>query len=90
MAEQPRIGCAGCADTWTALGAAHCAACHNTFSGVALFDLHRSQYGERGACQDPNEVRHKKTGYQLMFFRDGMWRGPEMTEEQKLARFGAA
>jgi hypothetical protein len=90
MAEQHRIQCGGCADTWTALGAAHCGLCHQTFSGVALFDLHRSQYGERGACQHPNDVRHKQTGQQLMFFRDGMWRGPEMTEEQKLARFGAA
>lgn len=33
------ITCGGCPSTWTALGAAHCSACHRTFSNVGLFDL---------------------------------------------------
>jgi hypothetical protein len=78
------IRCGGCPATWTAPGAAHCAACHRTFSGVSLFDLHRSQYGERGSCQDPGDVRH------MMFLRDGMWRGPEMTEEGRKILRGSA
>jgi hypothetical protein len=35
-------------------------------------------------------LRNTKTGERLAFFRDGMWRGPEMTDEAKAARFGAA
>lgn len=75
--------------TWTAPGAAHCAGCHRTWSGVALFDRHRTGYGEHGQCQDPAAMLDK-SGAPLCEFRDGMWRGPEMTDEQKLARFGVA
>lgn len=81
------ISCNGCPNTWTAGGAAHCAACHRLFSTPRLFDLHRSARGERGACLDPAEIR-TASGERVMFLRDGMWRGPEMTEEQKLVRFG--
>lgn len=42
---------------------------------------HRSAYGERGRCLDPAELPGLE-------FRLGMWRGPEMTEEQKAKRFG--
>lgn len=77
------ITCSGCEAAWTALGAAHCSGCHRTFSGILLFDAHRSQYGERGACLDPVTIRGEKTGEPAMFYRNGMWRGPEATEEQK-------
>lgn len=84
-----RITCSGCDDTWTALGACHCSACHATFSGVALFDRHRSVAGgEHGSCLPPGRLCNVTTGERVMFLRDGMWRGPEMTDEQKTKRFG--
>lgn len=91
MAEN--ITCGGCDNTWTATGAAHCAACHTApFATATLFDAHRStRGGEHGSCVDPETLVIKsgpRTGERIMFFRDGMWRGPEMTEEQKAARFG--
>lgn len=73
------ITCSGCDQTWTAPGAAHCGSCHRLFAAPGLFDKHRSQYGERGACVDPTTL----TGRSEMVFRDGMWRGPEMTDEQQ-------
>jgi hypothetical protein len=76
-----------CGATWTALGAAHCSACHRTFAAVGLFDAHRSQDGEHGTCLDPETLTAR--GERRMFFRDGMWRGPEMSAEA-LARFGRA
>lgn len=76
--------CGGCPATWTGLSVAHCAACHETFSGVQLFDAHRSADGERGACIPPAEVQGRG-GEQRMFFRDGMWRGPEMSDEAREA-----
>lgn len=84
------ITCGGCDATWTGTGRAHCAAsgCHRTFAAAALFDLHRSARGEHGSCLDPESIRHGKTGERLMFYRNGMWRGPEMTEEQKAKAFG--
>ena len=81
------IRCGSCSNTWTAVGACHCSACHETFAGVRLFDTHRSAGGERGRCADPGSIT-TEDGQRVMFFRDGMWRGPEMTDEQKLARFG--
>lgn len=84
-----RITCSGCDASWTALNACHCSNCHATFSGVALFDRHRSVAGgEHGSCLPPGRLC-ATTGERVMFRRDGMWRGPEMTEEQKTKRFGA-
>jgi hypothetical protein len=82
------ITCNDCGNTWTAGGAAHCTACHNLFSTPRLFDLHRTtRGGEHGSCLDPEQLRNRH-GDRVMFLRDGMWRGPEMTAEQKQARFG--
>jgi hypothetical protein len=78
------ITCSGCSATWTALNAAHCTGCHELFASVALFDAHRSQDGERGACIPPAEVQGRN-GEQRLFFRAGMWRGPEMPEEAREA-----
>lgn len=77
-----RHSCSGCPSVWTANTAAHCSRCHQTFAGVSLFDAHRAQFGERGACEDPEVVG--------LVFRDRMWRRPEMTEEEKINRFGRA
>jgi hypothetical protein len=80
---------AACGTTWTAASAAHCSGCCRTFSGVALFDRHRSKAGgEHGSCIDPATLTDTNDT-PICEQRDGMWRGPEMTEEQKLARFGA-
>lgn len=84
--------CGGCDARWDARTAVcHCGACHRSFSGVEWFDRHRSAAGEHGSCLDPAAVRVKTgalAGEPRMFFRDGMWRGPEMDEATKLARFG--
>lgn len=83
------INCGHCDATWSGARTCHCGGCHESFAGLALFDQHRSQYGERGACLDPASLT-SGTGERLLFHRDGMWRGPEMTDEQKAARFGSA
>ena len=73
--------CSGCDAKWTAMKAAHCAAseCHRTFSTPVLFDRHRVN----GRCVDPETIisapRDGSPGERVMFFRDGMWRGPEWT-----------
>lgn len=83
--------CGGCDATWTGTSICHCANCHRTFSGLGHFDAHRSQYGERGSCIDPATLTAqggKRIGEPLMFFREGMWRGPE-TDADGLAALKA-
>lgn len=70
------MGMCDCNQTWTALNAAHCAVCHRTFSAVSLFDKHRKV--TPGECAIPEGTE----------FRNGMWRGPEMTDEEKARAFG--
>lgn len=79
--------CSGCDATWTGVAVAHCSAknCHRTFSGPGLFDLHRSE----GRCLDPDQVL-TRGGERRLFFRDGQWRGPEATEEQRAKLRGIA
>lgn len=91
-----RNTCGGCDATWTGTSACHCAGCHRdehgrprTFAGIKLFDAHRHQRGERGGCLDPEQVTNSR-GERHMFFRDEMWRGPEMSEEAKAAFGGRA
>ena len=78
------FSCSGCESRWTGTSRAHCAApgCHRTFSTPNLFDLHRSARGDRGTCLDPATVRNRH-GERLLFFRDGLWRGPEMTDVER-------
>lgn len=85
----PLNSCGGCGATWTGTGPAHCGSCHrHPFASSGLFDLHRStKGGEHGSCLDPFQVL--KNGERVMFLRDGMWRGPQMTDEQKARRFGS-
>lgn len=87
--------CTRCQHQWTGLAVAHCSACCRTvggpaatFSSAGLFDKHRRPTGERGVCLNPGNVVNA-AGEQVMFFRDGMWRGPEMTDEAKAARRSA-
>jgi hypothetical protein len=74
--------CSRCPATWTAQNAAHCGGCCETFAAVSLFDMHRSQDGDHGACIPPAEVQGRN-GEQRLFFRAGMWRGPEMSPEKR-------
>jgi hypothetical protein len=77
-----RITCSGCDAVWTAMSAAHCAGCHRTLAGSTLFDRHRHARGDHGSCLDPATLLGP-TGDRIMFFRDGMWRGPEASDELK-------
>jgi hypothetical protein len=45
------ITCGGCAEVWTGLRTAHCAACNQTFIGPSSFDMHRP-----GRCLTPSEL----------------------------------
>lgn len=89
-----RITCNGCDHVWTARDAAHCGSCHTApFSTAPLFDAHRRETGERGTCLDPGRVTirsGKRKGQRVMYLRDGMWRGPEMSDEAKAKAFGGA
>jgi hypothetical protein len=79
------ITCPRCDHTWTATGAAHCSACHRLFSTPRLFDLHRStRGGDHGSCADPAAITNR-AGERVMLLRDGMWRGPQLSEEQREA-----
>ncbi|MGH2897001.1 MAG: hypothetical protein ACRDRO_14235 [Pseudonocardiaceae bacterium] len=78
-----------CGARWTARGAAHCGSCHETFSGPSNFDAHRATTGDHGRCRPPATITNS-AGERLLFFRRGMWRSPEMTEEDKTTRFGRA
>jgi hypothetical protein len=81
-AKRQQVTCGGCGASWSALSAAHCGSCHRLFASVSLFDMHRSQDGDHGACIPPGEVQGRN-GEQRLFFRDGMWRGPELSDEQR-------
>lgn len=51
--------CKVCHATWTRTSnTAHCVTCHRTFSTPGVFDKHLLSRG----CQDPAEVRTKRTG----------------------------
>lgn len=76
------ITCSGCPAAWTAKSAAHCGGCHRLFATSTLFDAHRSVDGPHGTCLDPETVVGRD-GERRLFFRDGMWRGPELTDEQR-------
>lgn len=86
IARNDLAGTCSCGARWTGTATAHCSACHSSFSGVSLFDQHRKAAGEHGGCTHPEVLAETTPLIQV----DGVWRYPEMTEEQKLARFGAA
>jgi hypothetical protein len=90
MAE--RFTCSRCDASWTGHRACHCSGCCRTFSGVDLFDRHRSLAGEHGTCHDPETITYRsgpREGRHVMVLRNGIWSSPEMTEAQKEALFGA-
>lgn len=91
-APRAAFTCGGCGATWRGTAVAHCGGCHRSFSGPSTFDDHRSQYGDRGACLDPATVLVKtgpRAGTPLLVLRpDGIWAGPEMTDDRKRRAFG--
>jgi hypothetical protein len=52
--------CKACPATWTGLGIAHCASCHETFTTVSNFDRHRAGSRVRGLvageCNAPDDA----------------------------------
>ena len=75
----------GCSTVWTGACTAHCCACHVTFATVGLFDAHRSIAGVYGSCRDPATLTYQvgqRAGERVMFWRDGLWQAPEMTDEE--------
>jgi hypothetical protein len=82
-----RLTHGACGASWNGNGVAHCGGCHHNFSGVGLFDRHRGNTGPHGTCTPPDQLR-TTTGERVCELRDNVWRYPEMTEAQKLARFG--
>lgn len=67
-----------CGKTWKQRGntTGHCAACHETFEGLGLFDAHQrlSQTG-RVICAVPAAMVYRGEPLRLV---DGTWRGPAM------------
>lgn len=64
-----------CCDAWwTGLSAAHCSACHTTFTGVTAFDLHRRD----GKCLNPADIGLVLTGRAWPGWGwPGTWAGPD-------------
>lgn len=75
------VCCGGCAARWSGTLIAHCGACHLSFGSTRWFDRHR----RLDRCLDPIDIRDPE-GYQAMRLVDGVWRGPDASEEMK-ARF---
>lgn len=44
--------CARCPNRWDGLNTAHCGSCHETFTTVRVFDMHRRD----GACRSPGSL----------------------------------
>lgn len=69
-----------CGKSWRQRGnrTGHCAACHETFEGLALFDAHQliSRDG-KPVCRDPRRMTYRGEPLRLV---EGTWRGPSMPE----------
>lgn len=81
--------CGGCDNTWPSTAGqsfCHCSApgCHVTLSGLSLFEAHRVADNGNGHCIPPAALKNQ-AGKRVAFFRDGMWRGEQMTAEQAAA-----
>ncbi|AEJ92194.1 hypothetical protein OPTIMUS_138 [Mycobacterium phage Optimus] len=57
MAE---FGCARCDARWGGVRTAHCGSCHETFSGLSAFEIHRAGSHSKGRyCLDPSTVTNE-------------------------------
>jgi len=69
-----------CGKTWKQRGnrTGHCAACHETFEGLSLFDWHQTLSDEgKVLCRNPADAEWASKGLRLV---DGTWRGPALPE----------
>jgi hypothetical protein len=76
--ERPTlISCGHCDARWTALAAAHCPSCHETFAGTETgFDAHRVD----GRCVAPASAGLRPDG--------GYWLGGDERSPGKVIRLG--
>jgi hypothetical protein len=79
--------CNGCAARWRGVNACHCSACHRTFAGPHLFDMHRTNVGSHGTCRDPATL-NARGGQPPTLRDDGIWHAPDMTEADRARRWG--
>lgn len=63
-----------CGRSWKGSAAMHCSGCHETFSGLSLFDLHRTQNTYSGSCKDPKMMRIDRKKLRLV---ESVWHRPE-------------
>lgn len=68
--SQP-IACGTCGAIWTGLIACHCSGCHETFTGLSAFDIHRVG----GQCCDPAAIVNKKGEHRLVRVDKPHWSG---------------
>jgi hypothetical protein len=67
-----------CGKSWTQRvdRTGHCAKCHETFEGLALFDAHQAIQPDGSViCHDPAVMVFREAPLRLV---GGMWRGQEM------------
>jgi hypothetical protein len=61
------ITCAACGRRWTGRAPCHCSGCHQTFTGITAFDMHRTGSHVTGRwCADPGTVVSPTTGEHLL------------------------
>lgn len=68
--------CGGCDTRWPGISRCHCSGCHQTFSGLELFDKHRRERHGDGYCIPPEDVVNRE-GIRQMFITNGIWHGIE-------------
>jgi hypothetical protein len=57
MAVKLPHSCSKCAVRWNGYDTAHCAACHETFTGISAFDAHRAGlHGRKRYCLLPDYI----------------------------------
>lgn len=69
-----------CGKTWKQRGntTGHCGGCHETFEGLAVFDLHRRENSDgKRICLPPESVELRGEPLRNV---NGAWRGPGMPE----------
>lgn len=79
------FSCSGCSNKWGGMAQAHCASCHELFSGVTAFDRHRS----KGKCLAPGSMVNTEGEKVLELRTNGaspVWAFP--TDVDFNARFG--
>lgn len=69
-----------CGKMWKQRGnrTGHCAKCHETFEGIALFDWHQTLAADGTTkCRDSSDAKWLAKDLRLV---EGAWRGPALPE----------